>query len=148
MPFIISLIGVGISFFMLKESRKSNTLGIIGLVLGAVSTIAMIIMLFIQSPDNPEDFDVVNYYKDGTLHYTGNGSYEDRDDIWKWYSTDGILIKFETYDDNELNGKYKEFYKNGNIKIDGEYDDGEKNLDEWKCYNLDGSIKTCQTNIK
>ena len=145
MPFmiIIPLVSLGMGYLALKESQKSNTIGIYSLGIGIISTIVMIIMLFVQSSDDTENFDVVNYYKDGTLHYTGNGSYEDREDVWKWYSKDGILIKFETYDDNELDGKYKEFYQNGNIKIDGYYDDGEKDLDKWKCYNLDGSTKIC-----
>lgn len=147
MPFIlISIIGLGISYLALQESKKSNTLGIFGIVLGiisAIATIIMAIMFIIQSLNKTEEYDVVNYYEDGTPHFTGNGLVEDKEGTWKYYSRDGIVIKVENYNDGQLDGIYKEFYKNGNLKISGEYDNGEVLLSNWKCFHMDGTIKEC-----
>lgn len=152
----VAVVGTGINYFSSRngnrearignrEARIGNRIGIIGLVIGvATSIITSGVMLWAFMPEGEEEFDVKNYYEDGVLHFTGNGTVENKEDTWKWYSQDGILIKIETYDDNELDGVYKEFYKNGNLKIDGEYDDGERNFYNWKCFNLDGSSQKCK----
>jgi len=135
-----------ISWFSYKETKKANKIAEksnILTILGMGLTIIIALSWFFSS-DSEEKFDIKNYYKDGTIHYTGNGTFENREDVWKWYSPDGILIKVETYDDNELDGEYKEFYSNGNIKVQGVYDDGEKEVDEWKCFDMDGSSKECK----
>lgn len=128
-----------------KESKKGNVYAKIGVLVGIISTI---VMIFLFLPEKEIEYDVINYYDDGTLRFIGNGTFERKEDTWKWYSENGILVKYETYDDNELDGEYKEYYNNGNLKIHGEYDDGEKDLDEWKCYNKDGTIKECDTAMK
>lgn len=147
MPFIlIPIIGLGISYLALQESKKSNTLGVFGIVLGIISAIATIIMaitFIIQSPNKPEEYDIVNYYEDGTLHFTGNGLVEDKEDTWTYYSKDGIVIKIENYHNGKLDGNYKEFYNNGNLKVSGEYDNNEKVLSNWKCFHMSGTIAKC-----
>ena len=138
---VVGLVGLIVAKEGVKEAKKGNTIGISGVLIG---TITSIVMIWAFMPESEEEFDIQNYYSDGVLHYVGNGTFEDKEDTWKWYSEDGILIKVETYDDNELDGVYKEFYENGNLKIQGEYNDGEKDSDEWKCFKLDGSTKKCE----
>ncbi len=140
-PILISGAGLLVAYFSLKQGILANKIGAITFIIGTISTIAIVILIW---PNNDtEKFDIINYYEDGTIHYTGNGNFEDREDTWKWYSKGGILIKIETYDDNILDGEYKEFYMNGNIKMDCEYDDGQKDLSECKCYGIGGEIKEC-----
>jgi hypothetical protein len=126
-----------------QESRKSNTIAIWSTIISTIIGIAMFYIFYLQIPEENKKSDILNYYDDGSIHYSGNGSFEEREDVWKWYTTDGILIKLETYDNNKLDGKYKEFYTNGNLKVDGRYDNGVKDLTKWKCYNNNGSIKQC-----
>jgi len=146
LPLIPVLIGIAGIYFAkegVKQSKIANIIGGIGILIGIITSI---IMIFVFMPESEEEYDIVNYYSDGILHYTGNGSVEDKEGIWTWYSKDGIIIKIETYDHNELDGEYKEFYANGNLKSQGIYDDGNKELDDWKCFNLDGSTKVCEKN--
>ncbi len=143
-PYIAPTIATVISLVVLKETKKGNHYALWGIIVGVLSTIALV---YAFSPEKEIKYDVKNYYDDGsTLRFVGNGTLEDKEGAWKWYSEDGILIKFATYDDNELDGEYKEFYKNGNLKIQGEYDDGGKEANKWKCFNLDGSAKKCLEN--
>lgn len=144
-PFIIAGASLVVAVVSLEETKKSNNIALFGILVGLISTV---IVIWAFLPKNEETFHVVNYYEDGTLHYTGNGTYEDREDTWRWYSKDGILIKLENYDDNELNGEYKEFYFNGNIKSQGFYDNGERELDTWKFFNIDGSQQNRTLNIE
>lgn len=137
---VVGVVGLVIGKEGVTAAKKGNSIGIVGVLVGAVTSI---IMIWAFMPESEEEFDIKNYYADGVLHFTGNGSVEDKEGTWSWYSKDGIVIKLETYDDNELDGKYQEFYENGNLKIQGEYNDGEKDNDEWKCFNLDGSSKKC-----
>ena len=51
-----------------------------------------------------------------------------KDGFYKAYLGDGKTIDVETaYMDGELNGSYKEYYGNGNLKIDATYNKGKKN---------------------
>jgi len=153
---IVGVGGLVVGYLSLTEARRGNEIasqgilqskignltGIASLVITIISAIAMI---YFFMPDKEKEYDVNNYYDDGILHFIGNGTLENKEDIWKWYSENGILIKYETYDDNILDGEYKEFYDNGNLKVQGEYDNGKKNLEEWSCYNREGTVKECNT---
>jgi antitoxin component YwqK of YwqJK toxin-antitoxin module len=47
------------------------------------------------------------------------------------------------YIKGELTGIVKEFYKTGELYIEGYYKDG-KNTGEWKIYNIDGEVDTIE----
>ena len=50
----------------------------------------------------------------------------------------GEVARIITFKDNEMNGRWMAFYKNGIIGAEGEYDTG-KMVGKWKFRNSDGS---------
>jgi len=144
---LVSLTGLFAGWRSHLLNKKMFIIGVIGVILFAINTVIAGIGIYDNHKAMTEKkFDVVNYYNDGTLHFTGDGSFIHKNAVWKWYSKDGVLIKLAEYDDNILDGQYKLYYNNGNIKISGEYDNGEKILNTWICYNKNGTEKQCYVN--
>jgi len=56
-----------------------------------------------------------------------------------WFKPDTILITNSGYDGRLLNGEYKTFYPNKNIKEYGMFDEGLK-TGEWKTWSADGKL--------
>ena len=42
--------------------------------------------------------------------------------------------------DNELHGFFREYFSNGQLRIEGEYKNG-KQIGEWKFYDTDGNLE-------
>jgi antitoxin component YwqK of YwqJK toxin-antitoxin module len=77
--------------------------------------------------------------------WTGKWKPIDRNGSWTEFYPGTRTKKFEaTYMINKLNGKYIEFFQNGKIKAEGEYQMNKK-TGVWTFYNADGSVDTEQS---
>lgn len=76
---------------------------------------------------------------------TVHGQYEKGREIGKWItkSTDNVVIMLTTYENGLLNGAVKEYYKTGEIYVDGYYKSGLKQ-GNWKIYNKAGKVDTTE----
>lgn len=54
---------------------------------------------------------------------------------------DGLKV-VANYDNDVLQGKYQEFYSNGELKVSGRFDSNGKYTSKWTQYNQDGSIQS------
>ena len=46
----------------------------------------------------------------------------------------------ESFMDNELHGFFREYFSNGQLRMEGEYKNG-KQIGEWKFYDTDGNLE-------
>lgn len=60
--------------------------------------------------------------------------------VWKTYYETGELKEEVSFVDNNENGPFKEYHKNGKTKYEGTYKDGDHEEGEMKVYNEDGEI--------
>jgi antitoxin component YwqK of YwqJK toxin-antitoxin module len=91
------------------------------------------------------------YYISGHELYVGKYKNDKANGIWKIYSSNNkkfyeipkldkkYLIKVIKYKEGKLNGRYVEFYSNGQVKTLGNYILNKK-IGLWKYYNSDGSL--------
>lgn len=72
--------------------------------------------------------------------YIGKYSYDNKTGEWKIFYANQNTIKAKmNYLNNELNGKYFEYYENKNLKVKGEYLNGRK-VGKWIFYSSDGNV--------
>ena len=60
--------------------------------------------------------------------------------IWEYYSSGKLKNFYKKYKDGEKDGKYKEFYQDGQLKYEKDYRNG-KLEGEYKEYSKDGRLK-------
>jgi len=103
--------------------------------------------------DEP-DIEIVNKYdQDGKLIYSGPYRNKIPVGIHRDYGKDGKVTNAYVYNDNGLlisegivdeggnrNGKWKDFYPNGKIMADGQFNDNRKS-GVWKYYNISGKLE-------
>ena len=93
-----------------------------------------------------------------TVSSTGAYKYGKRDGLWKYYNTEGRIIEEDNYKDGRFyvincwdddgldrivsdgNGKYERHFKNGKLKVSGEYKDGVRE-GEWIWYYWNGEVE-------
>ena len=81
-----------------------------------------------------------------TFHHIGKKMTEGfylgqvKDSLWKYYSSDGILLKDEFYRYGKKEGKWITYYENGQISEEVEWKADSKN-GIWKQYYPDGQLK-------
>ena len=78
-------------------------------------------------------------YEDG--HVSIKGFYRDNKKTGKWarYDVDGQLKETKEFDQDELNGTYITYWKNGNVKISWNFIDGQR-VGEWKILYENGNL--------
>lgn len=90
----------------------------------------------IEASDPPADDPV----KKIEFKWSGTWKPMQKNGAWKGYFPGGRQVQFEAvYMMDKLSGKYKEYYVNGKLKAEGEYQLNKKTGD-WKFYLEDGSI--------
>ncbi|MBT4131228.1 MAG: hypothetical protein HOE44_10965 [Candidatus Marinimicrobia bacterium] len=133
-----------------RETRRINEqqlrMSVYALKISVYTLIfAVVVVIVTMAKDMVDGFendpDLVVYYDDKILKYVGYGTYENREGEWEWYSERGDMLKKESYSSNALDGRYVEFFENGNVKVAGGYKSGEK-AGVWRYFNDDGSLKS------
>ena len=84
-----------------------------------------------NTDDNGNISSEFQYYQEGTIAIK-HGWY-------KTYNEDGTLISSQNYYKDELDGKWVEYYSNGQIEIKGNYKDGYKD-GKWVEYSNSGNV--------
>ncbi len=80
--------------------------------------------------------------KDGSIVY---GKYLNGHEVGTWItkSKDSIIIMETNYINGALSGQVKEYYKSGELYVDGFFDNGKKN-GEWSVYSIQGKLDTIE----
>ncbi len=97
--------------------------------------------------------DVKNdYYESGKLKSSGTFKEGTAEGVTRYYSEDGKIINAKIYKDGELigegvydekgfqQGKWKEYYPNGELRAEGEYLDARR-LGDWVFYHQNGKVE-------
>ena len=58
--------------------------------------------------------------------------------LWKYYNSEGQLIKEEEYRNGIVYGMFREYYNNGRLKTIGQYSNHSKKVGKWKYYDKRG----------
>ena len=85
-----------------------------------------------------------HYYEDGSIWQKGVSLIEDSSmysaGIWVTYYRNGNIMKEEELKDGKVHGFIKEYYSNGRIKSEGQYNAASKKSGEWIFYNDKGEV--------
>ncbi len=116
------------------------------------------ILKFVDDVVNPEaeeiqKLEVQNeYYSDGKIKISAMFRNGIPEGIMREYNSDGIVEKSYLYkngviigegiikEDGNRNGPWKDYYSDGSLKAEGNYDNG-KQIGEWKFYHANGKIE-------
>lgn len=79
------------------------------------------------------------FYETGKLFSRGEFGMKGFVGEVEYYSKKGKVIKVEKYDDGVLNGKFVEYFVNGDIKVKGGYKKGKK-VGKWETFNEAGEL--------
>ncbi|MFY0603157.1 MAG: hypothetical protein JXQ93_04355 [Flavobacteriaceae bacterium] len=89
---------------------------------------------------------IIDYYKSGKKFREGKAkspllNRELFQGVVTYYFSDETVFKKVTFKKGIVDGTYLEYYKTGELKVSGRFDDGKKN-GNWKIYNRNGKIKS------
>lgn len=92
------------------------------------------------------------YYPDGKIRVSAMYRNDKPEGMWREYKPDGSIEKSVMYhngiitgegnvlDDGSKDGHWKEFYTDGSLKAEGNYEDG-KQVGDWKFFHLNGKLE-------
>lgn len=75
--------------------------------------------------DDKESGPYKRFYLNGKLREIGQNLNDKEEGEWQYFNPDGTLLKKCSYKGGNLIGTYKEYYDNGQLKIQGAYRQGE-----------------------
>jgi antitoxin component YwqK of YwqJK toxin-antitoxin module len=75
--------------------------------------------------DDKENGSYKRFYLNGSAREIGQNKNDQEEGEWKYFNLKGTLIKECSYKSGNLIGIYREYYDNGQLKVDGAYRQGE-----------------------
>jgi uncharacterized protein len=75
--------------------------------------------------DDEESGPYKRFYLNGQIREVGQNLSDKEEGDWKYFNSNGILIKECSYKTGNLTGTYREYYDNKQLKVDGAYRQGE-----------------------
>ena len=102
--------------------------------------------------NNPDSILFEIFYLNGQIHEKGLNYKYMKFGVWKYYTKNEELEKEIEYRDGHYNGEYKEYYSNGNIKVEGNYvriiEERKVNLIDIETYEETKSIQEIEISVK